>query len=847
MRSSDTTDSIKTHTWSALGRAGRRRRRSVVSTLLVTVLMSQALLASAFTYPSPAHALTLEEAEKASGRISAGEYHSLAVKPDGNVSAWGSNQESQADVPSGLVDVVAVSAGAFHSLALMSDGTAVGWGGGTFNWSFVPPGLDDAVAISAGGEHSLILRSDGTVVATGSNSWRQCDVPSGGFSAISAGGLHSLALKEDGTVVAWGRTLEGQCNVPSGNDFVAVAGGGLHSLALRDNGTVVAWGQNTEGQCNVPSGNDFVAIAAGMRHSLALRSDGTVVAWGGTTASRADGSVLVPPGLADVVAIDAGGYHSLALLSGGTVVGWGQNDAGQCFGAVSVQPAPDSYDTPSDVVFSIRFSANALAGPEYSKITLRDSGGSAVAITRALSGDVLTVAPQAPLSTDTSYTLVIPAGSVRDAYGSANPSYSFDYFTSDTSPPVVVSVDLPDAGGDPGSQEIRVHFNEGVYAGESFDGIALRDAEGGVVGTSVTIGGHRQRVLTVTPKTVLDPQQSFTLTIPAGAVSDGSGNPLVAPFTLNFTSTATPPPSVSIAGNNRYLTAIAGSKAAFESADAVVVATGENFADALGGAGLAGALDAPLLLTQKGALPSAVATEIGRLGASKVYILGGTGAVSADVGRALDRLPKVTSVTRIAGSNRYQTAERVAAETIRVLNASGTYNGDAFIATGANFPDALGASPVAASQGMPVFLADPARSTVSLPGSVKRVWITGGTAVVSQGVENSLKSKLGTASVKRLAGGDRFATAAAVARFGVSRGMQWDGVGITTGMNFPDALAAGPVLGSKNTVMLLTDSNSVPAPTRSALSANRAKIKTVHFFGGTAVVPLSVRAEVLKR
>ncbi len=813
--------------------------------------MSQALLTSAFTYPSPAHALTLEQAEAASGRISAGEYHSLAVEPDGNVSAWGSNQEDQADVPSGLVDIVAVSAGASHSLALMSDGTAVGWGGGTFNWTFVPPGLDDAVAISAGGEHSLILRSDGTVVATGSNSWQQCDVPSGGdgFSAVSAGSYHSLALKADGTVVAWGRTLENQCNVPSGNDFVAVAGGGLHSLALRDNGTVVAWGRNAEGQCNVPSGNDFVAIAAGMRHSLALRSDGTVVAWGGTTAYGVDGSVRVPSGLTDVMAVDAGGYHSLALLSGGTVVGWGQNDAGQCFGAVSVQPAPDSYDTPPDVVFSIRFSANALAGPEYSKITLRDGGGSAVAITRALSGDVLTVAPQAPLNTDTSYTLVIPAGSVQDAYGSANPSYSFEYFTPDTSPPVIVSVDLPDAGGDPGSQEIRVHFNEGVYAGESFVGIVLRDAEGGVVDTSATIGGYRQRVLTVTPMTALDLQQSFTLTIPAWAVSDESGNTLAATAKISFGGRpVTGGRSViSIVGDNRYLTAIAGSKTAFPNgAPAVVIATGEHFADALGGAGLAGALNGPLLLTQKGALPGAVSSEVMRLKAKKAYILGGAGAVSANVESALKAKLGTNNVVRIAGSNRYQTASAVAAETIKVLNASGTYNGDAFIATGANFPDALGASPVAASQGMPVFLADPARPSVNLPASVKRVWITGGTAVVSTGVENSLKSKLSTASVKRLAGGDRFATAAAVAKFGVARGMHWDGVGITTGMNFPDALAAGPVLGSKNTVMLLTDSSSVPAPTRSALSANGGEIKTVHFFGGTNAVSQSVRDAVMQ-
>ena len=305
--------------------------------------------------------------------------------------------------------------------------------------------------------------------------------------------------------------------------------------------------------------------------------------------------------------------------------------------------------------------------------------------------------------------------------------------------------------------------------------------------------------------------------------------------------TQAPLPTV-IAGSNRYATAIAGSKAAFPSAPAVVIATGENFADALGGAGLAGALKSPLLLTEKAALPGAVATEIGRLKASKAYILGGTGAVSANVEVALKRQLGAANVVRIAGSNRYDTANRVAARTISILGTG--YSGDAFIATGANYPDALGASPIAAAEGMPVILADPASASVTLPASVKRVWITGGTSAVPARVESSLLSRLGPGNVKRLAGDDRFDTAAKVATYGISRGMSWSGVGITTGMDFPDALAAGPVLGSRSYVMLLTDSNSVPAPTVNTLSANKTKIDAVHFFGGDAAVPPSVRTTV---
>jgi putative cell wall-binding protein len=304
------------------------------------------------------------------------------------------------------------------------------------------------------------------------------------------------------------------------------------------------------------------------------------------------------------------------------------------------------------------------------------------------------------------------------------------------------------------------------------------------------------------------------------------------------------PGVIDVQGNNRYETAIAGSKAAFQDgAPAVVIATGASFADALGGAALAGALKSPLLLTPRATLPDAVRAEIVRLKAKDVYILGGSAAVSTAVQNSLTVIPGVTSVTRIAGANRYQTAEQVAAATIDVLGME--YEGDAFVATGANFPDALGASPIAAARRMPIYLANPASSSVSLPSQVERVWISGGEAAVPIAIEASLKTKLGFGNVTRLAGSNRFHTAAMLASFGETRGMSWNGVGIATGRNFPDALAAGPVLGARNTVLLLTDSTSVPSQTQSALSAKKDEIFAVHFFGGSAAVPPAVRTTVL--
>ena len=89
--------------------------------------------------------------------IAAGGYHSLALKYDGTVVAWGDDSVGQTNVPAGLSNVVAVAAGGFHSLALKADGTLVTWGDNSAGQSSVPVGLTNVVAISAGYLHSLAL------------------------------------------------------------------------------------------------------------------------------------------------------------------------------------------------------------------------------------------------------------------------------------------------------------------------------------------------------------------------------------------------------------------------------------------------------------------------------------------------------------------------------------------------------------------------------------------------------------------------------------------------------------------------------------------------------------------
>jgi alpha-tubulin suppressor-like RCC1 family protein len=266
--------------------------------------------------------------------LAAGDSHTLALKADGTVIAWGDDSWAQSDVPLGLSDVVAVAAGSSHSLALKANGTVVGWGAGLTNlqsWpdfgqSTAPLGLSNVVAIAASGVCSMALRNDGSVSVWGDNSSGQCNVPVGltNVVAIALGQYNSLAALGDGSLVAWGNTTvygaqQGPSYVPPTlTGVVAVAGGYHHSLALKSNGTVVAMGSYGNGwygfiQATVPAGiSNVVAISATGDIDLALTRDGKVFAWG------RGGLQDTPAEVTNAVAIANGlNTYNLALIGDG--------------------------------------------------------------------------------------------------------------------------------------------------------------------------------------------------------------------------------------------------------------------------------------------------------------------------------------------------------------------------------------------------------------------------------------------------------------------------------------------------------------------------------------------------
>lgn len=315
-------------------------------------------------------------------------------------------------------------------------------------------------------------------------------------------------------------------------------------------------------------------------------------------------------------------------------------------------------------------------------------------------------------------------------------------------------------------------------------------------------------------------------------------------FSVIRTSTVV---EVPIAGTNRYTTAVEISKAAFPTgSDWVVIATGNNWPDALGGSALAGALDGPILLTDTNVLPAEIIAEIDRLNATDAIILGGTAAVGTPVETALNALLGDAHVERLAGTNRYLTADLVGARTIDELGTA--FDGTAFVATGANYPDALAAAPLSAGLHWPLFLTKPTgldAGTMTAMTGVDHALILGGIAVVPTAVETQLNTAYGDANVDRIAGANRYATAVAVATYGVNNGLHWDGLAIATGEKFPDALAGGVLQGRDGSVMLLTPTATLDSSVAGVLAANKTTIAEVRYLGGLNAVSQAVRDAVI--
>jgi len=279
--------------------------------------------------------------------LDVGGHHSLAIRTDGSLWAWGWNAEGQLGLgdtanrssPTRIgtdTDWRQIAAGSRHNLAIKTDGSLWVWG----------RNLEGQLGLG-----DTAQRNSPTRVGTDTN-WRQV--------ATGSHGQHNLAIRTDGSLWAWGWNAEGQLGlgdtaqrnsptrVGTDTNWRQVAIGVWHTLATRTDSSLWAWGRNLEGQLGlgdtaqrnsptrVGTDTNWRQISASINHSQAIRIDDSLWAWGlnssgqlglGDTAQRNSPTRVGTDTNWRQVA--AGRSYALATRTDGSLWAWGLNSSGQ--------------------------------------------------------------------------------------------------------------------------------------------------------------------------------------------------------------------------------------------------------------------------------------------------------------------------------------------------------------------------------------------------------------------------------------------------------------------------------------------------------------------------------------
>ena len=299
-----------------------------------------------------------------------------------------------------------------------------------------------------------------------------------------------------------------------------------------------------------------------------------------------------------------------------------------------------------------------------------------------------------------------------------------------------------------------------------------------------------------------------------------------------------------------------------EGSEWVIIARDDDFADAMSATGLAGVLNAPIVLTDRYSLSDAAARAVQTLGAKKAYIIGGTGAIPGDIEGSLATFGCQTQ-DRIFGYDSWDTSTECAK---KIAEHGGNPNGNAVVAMSTNFQDALSISSYAYKYQVPIFLetdeAHGRQLTEAAVSAIKKlsgtIYVPGGNGAVPQA---SVEEVFGRERVVRLSGWDGYDTSNQIATYMVEHGLlSPSAICLASGAPDPkgvDALAGAALAGKAGGVVLLTNANprfgSISTTTiegadsegTSAFLPSHAKdVEQAYILGGKAVMPAELQQRV---
>lgn len=292
-----------------------------------------------------------------------------------------------------------------------------------------------------------------------------------------------------------------------------------------------------------------------------------------------------------------------------------------------------------------------------------------------------------------------------------------------------------------------------------------------------------------------------------------------------------------LAGADRYATAAAISAATFDKGvDAVYIATGLDFPDAVSAGAAAAHLGGPLLLVKKDVIPTATSRELNRLKPKQIIVVGGEAVIYTDVEAELGDYAPI--VTRHAGTDRYNTSASISSVFESPVDV-------AFIATGQDFPDALVAGVAAGMEGGPVMLV----TNTVIPTAVRRelerlkparIVIAGGESAVGPDVAKQLE-KLTSGTVTRLSGPNRYVTAEEISAATFNTINDTTAM-IATGANYADGLTAVPAAVKRGVPLLLVPPDQLLSPAKREVQRLRPRSATI--LGGEGAVAATVTEEL---